>query len=196
MHYPPSYPPVTHICPDTDKEIKLINNMRLVWSQHVYWTRMLLISIAERLKDLDAVTARLMQNPKDIGAVFAGYYAPEAVDVITRLLTEHLQIGAELITALRDKKTAQAAELDRQWYANADQMAAAFSSINPYYDQRVWQDMLYRHLDLTKQEVAARLAGNYPADIRAFDAVEAEALGMADMFVAGIMKQFPQMFVG
>ena len=44
------------------------------------------------------------------------------------------------------------------------------------------------------EEVAARLARNYPADIKAFDQVEQEALSMADYFSSGIMRQFPQRF--
>ena len=181
-------------CPDASKQMGLVNDMRLAWSQHVYWTRMLLLSIAERLKDLDAVTQRLMRNPADIAGIFARYYPPNVANAIAQLLTEHLEIGGKLITALRDGNSAQAEALNRQWYANADQMAAAFSSISPYYNQQDMREMLYRHLDLTKQEVAMRLAGNYPADINAFDAVEEEALTMADTFSTGIMMQFPQMF--
>ncbi|MCL2409343.1 MAG: LysM domain-containing protein [Oscillospiraceae bacterium] len=180
--------------PDPVKQISLINDMRLKWSQHVYWTRMLLISIAERLHDLNAVTSRLMQNPDDIAGVFARYYSPETAGTIARLLSEHLQIGAKLITALRDGNTATADELNRQWYINADKMADAFSSINPYYDRQAMREMLHRHLALTTQEVAMRLAADYPADIKAFDAVEEEALKMADEFSYGIMMQFPQMF--
>jgi len=181
-------------CPNPANQISLINDMRLKWSQHVYWTRMLLISIAERLQDLDAVASRLMQNPDDIAGIFARYYAPDVADTIARLLTEHLQIGAQLITALRDGNKVLADELNRQWYINADKMANAFSSINPYYRQQDMRDMLYRHLELTTQEVAMRLAGKYPDDIKAFDAVEEEALSMADQFSYGIIMQFPQMF--
>jgi len=155
---------------------------------------MLLISIAHRLSDLGAVTARLMQNPDDIAEIFARYYSPDTAAAISRLLTEHLQIGSQLITDLRDGNTAGADALTRQWYINADKMADAFAGINPYYDRREMRDMLHRHLELTTQEVAARLAGDFSADIKAFDAVEEEALGMADLFSAGIMLQFPQMF--
>ncbi|MCL2579977.1 MAG: acetylglutamate kinase [Oscillospiraceae bacterium] len=172
----------------------LISHMRLVWSQHVYWTRMLLISIAERLKDLDAVTARLMQNPGDIAKIFEDYYGPDTAKAIEQLLTEHLQIGAELITALRDGKAGQAEELNERWYLNADKMAGAFSGISPYYREEEMREMLYRHLDLTKQEVAKRLSGDYPADIKAFDLVEREAIMMADAFSSGMIRQFPQMF--
>ncbi|MCL2857772.1 MAG: LysM domain-containing protein [Oscillospiraceae bacterium] len=187
----------THIpgCPNFEKQLELMNAMRLAWSQHVYWTRMLLISIADRLPDLDAVTARLMQNPGDIAKIFAGYYTKEVADAIATLLTEHLQIGAELITALRDGETAQAETLNHQWYENADKMAAAFSGISPYYQLEDMRDMLYRHLGLTTQEVVSRLSGDYPADIKAFDTVEEEALMMADAFSSGLMRQFPQMFI-
>jgi len=182
------------IWPSSQKEIDLINDMRLKWSQHVYWTRMLLISIAQRLGDLDAVTARLMQNPNDIAGIFAKYYPAEAAKAIAALLTEHLQIGNDVIVALRDGKQNQADALNRAWYKNADEMAKAFSGINPRYKEQEMREMLYKHLELTTQEVAMRLAGNYPADIKAFDAVETEALAMADAFTAGIRMQFPDRF--
>jgi len=38
-------------------EVRLLEQMNLAWEQHIMWTRMLLISIAENLKDLDATQA-------------------------------------------------------------------------------------------------------------------------------------------
>jgi uncharacterized protein YicC (UPF0701 family) len=179
--------PAVFASPNTSSDLSW--KMRFVWLQHVYWTRLLLISIAERLKDLDATTARLMQNPKDIADVFKVYYGAETAGAIEQLLTEHLQIGAELITALRDSKTAEAEHLKTMWYENADKMAKAFSGINPYYRYDELRDMLYRHLELTTEEVAKRLAGDYTADIQAFGRVEQEALMMADYFTSGICRQ-------
>lgn len=180
---------------DCSEQTKLISDMRLVWEQHVYWTRMLLISIADKLTDESAVAERLLQNPKNIADVFAGYYPTDTANIIVQLLTEHLQIGADLIIALRDRQTFQATQLEQQWYANADKMADAFSSISPYYEREDMKTMLYRHLDLTKEEVVMRLSGNYPEDINAFDEVEREALAMADHFSYGIIRQFPQKFI-
>ncbi|MCL1806843.1 MAG: acetylglutamate kinase [Oscillospiraceae bacterium] len=177
-----------------EKQVILNDKMRLAWSQHVYWTRMFLLSLIEKRSDLAATQARLMQNPADIGKVFADYYPPETVAVIVKLLTEHLQIAAELVTALRDGQTAQAEAKNTEWYKNADEMAKAFSGINPHYDYEALRAMLYKHLDLTKQEAALRLAGDYPADIKAFDMVEQEAMMMADFFSAGLRQQFPELF--
>lgn len=160
------------------------DRMRKAWSQHVYWTRMFLISNAERLADLNDVVARLMRNPADIAAIYADYYGSGIAKTVERLLKEHLQIGGELITALRDGSPADA--LKKQWYQNAADMADFFATVSPHYHRDELLKMLYTHLDLTTREVLARLSGNYPADIAAFDEIEREALMMADYFAAGI----------
>ena len=133
------------------------------------WTRMLLISIAENLKDLEATQTRLLRNPKDIADVFRPYYGNNIASEIQRLLTEHLVIGKDLIVALKNKNQEQANLLTIKWYQNADRMAEAFSSINPFYPREEVRRMLYEHLRLTTEEVSARLKGDYVADINAYD---------------------------
>lgn len=166
----------------------------MAWEQHVYWTRMLLISIVERLNDQEAVIKRLMQNPNDIAMIFADFYDKNTAKAISDLLSEHLSIGAQLITALRDGKKDEAEILNRNWFVNADKMAEAFSKINPYYKYNDLREMLYKHLNLTKKEVTMRLAKDYTSDIEAFNIVENEIMEMADYFVSGIIRQFPQNF--
>lgn len=168
--------------------------MNLVWIEHILWTRLLLISIAESLNDLEATKARLLQNPKDIANVFKKYYGSAVADTIEKLLTEHLVIGANLITALKNKNEKLADELNKSWYKNADDMADAFSTINPFYGKEDVRNMLYEHLKLTTDEVSARLKKDYAADIKAYDLVQKEILKMSKFFVDGIVKQFPNLF--
>ena len=54
--------------------------------------------------------------------------------------------------------------------------------------------MMREHLTLTTDETVARLAGDWSADVRAFDKVHAQALGMADMLSGGVISQFPRRF--
>ncbi len=175
-------------------EVRLLEQMNLVWEQHIMWTRMLLISIAENLKDLEATQTRLLRNPKDIADVFRPYYGNSVASEIQRLLTEHLVIGKDLIVALKNKNQEQANALSTRWYQNADRMAEAFSSINPFYPREEVRRMLYEHLRLTTEEVNARLKGDYVADINAYDMVQKEILKMSSFFVNGIVKQFPNLF--
>lgn len=175
-------------------EVNLIKRMNLVWEQHIMWTRMLLISIAENLKDFSATETRLLQNPRDIANVFERFYGKNIANVIEKLITEHLAIGEKLIFALKNKDQKAAADLNAKWYKNADEIAETFSNFNPFYKRSDVQAMMYEHLRLTSNEVEERLAGNYVADIKAFDEVQREVLGMVQYFVDGIVCQFPDLF--
>ena len=146
--------------------------MNLAWIEHILWTRMLLISIAENLADLEATKTRLLENPKDIANIFRKYYGNNIANTIQKLLTEHLVIGADLITALKKGNQKLAQELDTKWYKNANDMAEAFSSINPFYPKEEIRHMLYEHLRLTAEEVSNRLKKDYSADIKAYDMVK------------------------
>ena len=169
----------------------LQEDMRLVWLRHVYWTRMLIISITENIADQSEVAARLMQNPSEIAEIFERFYSTEAIEPIESLLTQHLEIGGKLMTASRDGQTEKVAELTKEWYANADEIAKALLLLNPYYDFEALVEMLHTHLDLTIAQVKAQLAGNYRKSIDEFDEVEREAVAMADMLAEGILRQFP-----
>ena len=191
------------ICPNTNtsrcncisqNQFELSNKMNLAWIEHVLWTRLLLISIADNLGDLEATKSRLLENPKDIADVFRQYYGNNIANSIQNLLTEHLTIGGDLIVALKNNNQTLAEELNTKWYKNADDMANFFSSINQFYPREETRNMLYEHLRLTTEEVTARLNKNYTADIKAYDAVQAEALKMAEFFTNGIIRQFPNLF--
>jgi hypothetical protein len=54
--------------------------------------------------------------------------------------------------------------------------------------------MMREHLDLTLAEAVARLTGEHRADIRAYDRIHRQILGMADMLSDGIVAQFPKRF--
>lgn len=175
-------------------EDELNQAFRLLWEQHVAWTRMLIISIAAGLPDEAAVTERLLRNPPDMAAVFRRYYGNRAASTIDRLFTEHLVLAAQLVKAAKAGNSKAAADAERKWYANADEIAAFLSGLNPNWPKPVLQKMLHEHLRLTKAEAVQRLSQNYKADIATYDMVEKQALEMADAFTEGIVKQFPHKF--
>ena len=159
------------------------------------WTRSLVISIADNLKDINATTNRLLMNPVDIGNLYKLYYGNTVGSNIADLLKQHLVIGGELIKALKAGDMVNVSNLNRAWYKNADDMAFAFVSINPHYVEKDIRDMLYVHLDLLKKDVTNRLASNYDAEVNDFDNTEKHALIMADTFTDGIINQFPNKFI-
>lgn len=175
-------------------ELDLINTMRMLWEQHVAWTRMVIISIAEDLADLEFVTKRLLRNPLDFKAVLLPLYGEEKSSEFADLLTEHLVIAAELVKAAKAHDCAAVADAEKRWFSNADEIAAFLNYINPYLPKEAFMTMLHEHLILTESEAVARLNKDYEKDIALYDMVEEQALTMADAISEGIVQQFPEHF--
>ncbi|HHZ13670.1 MAG TPA: acetylglutamate kinase [Clostridiales bacterium] len=173
----------------------LSNHLRLLWEQHVVWTRLTIISIVFSLPDVDLVTNRLLRNPKDFEALLRPLYGDRVASWFADLFTSHLVIAAELVNAAKAGDTRAAAEAEKRWYANADQIAAFLGSINPYWSVQQWKTMLHEHLALTKSEAVNMINGNYAESIALFDQIEKQALEMADVMTHGIIQQFPNYFM-
>ncbi|MDN4609203.1 hypothetical protein [Sporosarcina highlanderae] len=176
-------------------QVELWNKNRLLWEQHVTWTRMAITAIVFKVPDLKYVLERLLRNATDMGNAMKPYYGEEIANRYRDLISEHLMIAAHLVTAAANGDAAKAQQKEQEWYQNADKIAEFLNSINPYIDKEAMRQMLYSHLALTKFEAVCMIQRNFELEVQVFDRIEAEALMMADMISEGIFKQFPYMFV-
>ncbi|MGE7674043.1 hypothetical protein ACQKMV_10750 [Lysinibacillus sp. NPDC094403] len=167
---------------------------RILWMEHVNWTRMTIISIVFGLPDLPFVQERLLQNATDLGNCLRPFYGDQIADRYAELIKEHLLIAAQLVTAAAKGDTATADAKEKEWYRNADDIAIFLNQINPYLSVEEVQKMFYTHLALTKKEAVTMIQKNYQEDIQVFDDIEAEALAMSDMIASAIVMQFCYLF--
>ena len=169
--------------------------MRKLWSDHVVWTRNVIINVMDGIPGTTEAVNRLLQNQVDIGNAIKPYYGDAAGEALTDLLTEHINTAATLLTAAKNGDTETFNTANIAWYANADEIAVFLNNANPdHFPLPHMKTMMKEHLDLTLDEAVARLEGNYPADIAAFDEVHEQILEMADMLAEGIANQFPDEF--
>jgi hypothetical protein len=89
-------------CMFSQKGIHLRDCFRLLWEQHVYWTRMAIISIAAILPDLEPTTNRILRNAPDFAIVFNHFYGVRIASKFENLLKDHITIFAELVNATKD----------------------------------------------------------------------------------------------
>lgn len=170
--------------------LNLKDLMRLLWEQHVYWTRMTIISIANDLPDLGPTTERLLRNATDFEMAFKPFYGDYIAHQFGSLIKEHLVIAAELVKVAKAGDNQKAADAEKSWYANADKIVYFLNQTNPNWPFEAMRSLWYKHLALTKAEAVARLSKDYAKDIAIFNQIEQEALMMADDFAMGIMRQF------
>ncbi len=188
-------PHATMHAENSDSGIAFRNDMRKLWEDHITWTRLAVISLADGLPDQDATVNRLFQNQVDIGNAIKPYYGDAAGTQLTSLLHDHIAIAAQLILDAKAGNGPAVNADSANWTANADAIAAFLNGANP--DRWGLQEMtvmMHDHLALTLVEAQARLGHNYSADVAAYDQVHTQILGMADMLSMGIIDQFPNRF--
>ncbi len=169
----------------------LVNYFRILWEQHIAWTRMAVMGIIHELPEANLIIQRLLRNPVDFANAFRTFYGDEIAQTFEELLTAHLTIAAELVQAAKAGNAQAAADAEQRWYANANQIAEFLGSINPNWSSEDWSAMMNEHLELLQENIMQMLEKNYEDSINGFDEVEAQALEMADMMAEGIAKQFP-----
>lgn len=169
--------------------------MRVLWSDHAIWTRNVIINIVDGAPGTTEAVNRLLKNQEDIGDAIKPYYGNAAGDTLTVLLKEHITIAAGLVTAAESGNTTEYNALFTGWYTNGDEIAAFLNAANPgNWPLAHMKAMMKEHLDLTLEEVVARITGNYEADVAAYDKVFAALMDMSDMISEGIALQFPDKF--
>jgi hypothetical protein len=177
------------------RQIALRQDMRVLWEDHVTWTRMVIVDFAADLPSLPASQARLLRNQEDIGDAIAPFYGRAAGNRLTALLREHILIAVDVLVAAKAGDAPGLAQAQARWTRNAHQIANFLSSANPKaWPRAEMRRMMRRHLKLTTDEAVARLTGDFRADVRAYDKVHAQILAMADMLSTGIIRQFPERF--
>jgi len=171
--------------------LELNNVIRQLWEEHINWTRLAIISIANGSPDTQSVSNRLLRNAADFGNLFANFYNHAIAQEFSKLIRDHLTIAADLVVAAKKQDNNAVVDIDKKWHKNADDIANFLSSINPNWNRSEIQKMMYNHLSLTKAEAVAILTNKYEEGIALFDEIEGQALMMADSYMEGIAKQFP-----
>lgn len=179
----------------TKSKLYLMDCMDLLWVQHSTWTGMAITSIVFILPNEEFVVARLLQNPQDFAKALSPFYGRANASIFGELLTEHLQLAAELIKAIMAEDNLKAEETEKSWYKNAREISSFLSSLNPYWSRRAWIKMFYEHLGLVKAEALNLINKDYKKGVKTQDLLEAGTLEMAMMMSDGIIRQFPYCFI-
>ena len=177
------------------KKRALREGLRFLWEEHIVWTRQFIVSSIAELPDAQTAAGRLLKNQEDIGNAVKPYYGAEAGDALTGLLKDHILIAADLLTAAKNGDQAGVEREYARWQDNGNDIADFLASANPKnWDQAEMRSMMNDHLELTLSEAVARLNEDWDEDVAAYDEIHRQALHMADMLSAGIIKQFPRKF--
>jgi hypothetical protein len=181
--------------PSLTKVVAVHEAMDRLWTDHVTWTRLVILDFDANAPSLQADLARLLRNQADIGNAIKPYYGVAAGRKLTSLLHTHIMEAVPVLSAAKAGDQAKLAKAMKAWYANAHRIAAFLAEANPAsWPLAATRKMMETHLKLTTNEAVAHLQGKWRADIAAYDKVRAEILMMAHTLADGIVAQFPGRF--
>ncbi|WHZ00085.1 glycosyltransferase [Peribacillus simplex] len=179
----------------SQSEVKFANEFRRLWIDHVLWTSNYITSATTAgAEDQKQVLARLLKNQEDIGNAIKPVYGEKAGKKLTDLLKEHIVIAGKIVDAAKSGNEVLVNQLNKEWYRNADDIAAFLSGANPYLKNEDLKNLLYMHLKLVTKDLSASLAKNWDERIVSIDEGVTHIILMADTISAGVVKQFPDKF--
>ena len=85
----------------TRKASALHADMRMLWEDHIVWTRLAIISQTTGSPDTQATVARLLKNQGDIGNAVKPFYGKAAGNALTAELRRHILIAADVVAAAK-----------------------------------------------------------------------------------------------
>ena len=173
----------------SDEDLHL--GMRRLWEDHVQWTRIYLVDQTANLPSVSFSAQRLLRNQSDIGSAIVPFYGQQAGAQLTSLLETHITGAVAVISAVESGDQFAIAHANAAWYSNANDIAVFLAGANPYWRLADLQFHMKLHLDQTLAEAGAHIAGQWSADVAAYDVVDAHIRVMADILSDGIAKQFP-----
>ena len=171
------------------------SDMRVLWEDHIVWTRLAIISLTTGSPDTSATVTRLLKNQADIGNAVKPFYGKAAGNRLTMELRRHILIAADVVAAAKAGDQAKLADAQARWRKNANDIARLLNSVNPrFWKLASMQAEMQKHLSLTTQEAVARLEGKWAADVAAYDRIHHHILHLSDLLANGLIQQFPNRF--
>ncbi|MDD3168209.1 MAG: hypothetical protein PHC91_01940 [Eubacteriales bacterium] len=170
----------------TPSQMSLIFNMRIVWRRLTIWTRIYIISRYLGIGTAEVSFERLYIENLDFGDMLRLHFSRSISERYSQLLNQ-FSIGLrELITSLLQEDIDAARENIDRLLQNADQRAAFLASINPYFDETEWKNLLRTYLQDTIQEANLFASEDYRTDIEYFDRLMTLSNTMGDFFAQAL----------
>lgn len=172
----------------TYEEMNLIYNIGMFWFDLITWVRAYMLSRYMNVGNEEEVYERLQQVVTDyINNLNQFFGETPGANALQVQLNEYLDLIDSLITAMMAGDTEEVGRITRALYQNADDRAAAVSSINPYWDEEEWRNRLYNNLRSTLDESTMFLTEDYERNLDIFSTLMAQAESSSDYFAQGLL---------
>jgi hypothetical protein len=160
---------------------------RRLFAYHAWYTLEAVRAGTLSTANLSATAARLLQNQQDIGAYYAQYIGQANGNQLATLLTAHITIAVDVLTAALSGDQSALAAADARWRQNANDIAAFLNGLSPSkLDLATLQGQWSTHLDQVEGVATALIGKDYQEAVDVTDQYIAHIFAMSDYIVSGL----------
>jgi hypothetical protein len=182
----PELPPEQCI---TYEEMNEVFNIRMFWFELVTWVRIYMLSRYSGICNEQEALANLKKVPADYINSLKRIFGDRVPANYPQLFEQYIDLIDALITAQMQGNTDEINRITRQLYQNADERAAAITSVNPeFWKEDEWRTGLENNLRTTIDESTALLAGDYTKSIDILQTLLDQAEGTSNYFAQGLFN--------
>lgn len=149
------------------------------------WSRVYLISRIAGIGITEDIFNRLYRIPLEFGNVIRLIFGNQAADTVIQQLSSTVVLFRDLVEAMLAGNNELANQIVQSLYGNANERAASFASINPYWDETQWRYLITTFYNYSIQEITSILTGD-PRNVDIFDRFLLHADMMGDYFAQGV----------
>jgi hypothetical protein len=164
-------PPLEYNLCFTYEQLNIISTFQRLFTQLAVLMRVTISSWAFNSPNFNSASQRLMRIPAEFRNAFLIFYGPEIADHFSNLLTSFI---ANIFTTLEGYGSNNQELLNQnvqKWYRDADNLAAFLSSINLFWNQAQWRNLLNQYVQLKFAMTNALFTGDYDLELAIYDRV-------------------------
>ena len=169
--------------------------MDTLWSNYALLNRNVMLCIIDSTYGIEESVILLTKNQEAIGKVFIPFYSERGANVLTILLTNHINCTLNLFHFSKTKNTPAYTNALAAWYSSGESIAAFFYANNlGQWSQAVWSGVVKQHLNLSNEALIAQENDEKAKALDAYDKSRVELMILSEMMTKGLLSQCPEQF--
>lgn len=155
----------------TFEQLNIISLFQRLFTQLAVFMRGYINASAHNQPGLTENSERLMKVPTDFRNAFLLFYGPEIADRMTNLMTNFIAMATNIAEGYASDSEALLNQSTQNWYRSVDEFAAFLASINLFWIEEQWKNLLYQYVQLKLNMIGALFAGDYEQEIQVYERV-------------------------
>ena len=159
-----------------------------LWIDYLVWVKDYIFLLMLRQSGMQYVEERLMRLTTEIVDFLMPYYGEQVAKQFGDLMKRHIGFISQYVAVVQSNEALE--PIREALYADIDEMARLFASINPYWDETTWRTLLQNESYLEESMILALHHNGYGEAIAQYDDIYANTEKIIAYMTDGIKKQF------